>query len=85
MGITHEATSSDTTAVATATTVRVTINLPEELAVDLRRYAEGNGKTFTQALKEAISLKLFVERVLSEGAKLLVEHPDKTIREIVFQ
>lgn len=65
--------------------VRVTVNLPEETATQFRQLADTQGKTFTQSLREAISLKLFVTAELREGAKLLVEKPDKTIREIVFQ
>jgi hypothetical protein len=65
--------------------VRVTVNLPESLASALRRLAESEGKTFTQVLKEAIVVKLYVEQALADDAKFLVEMPDKTIREIVFQ
>jgi hypothetical protein len=67
-----------------ANVVKVTVNLPEDLAVRLRTLAESEGKTFTQALREAITLKLFVSELLASGAKVLVEQKDKTIREIVF-
>ena len=63
---------------------KVTVNLPEDMAASLKELADGDGKTFTQALKEAISLKLFVEELFDEGAKLLIERKDKTIERIVF-
>jgi hypothetical protein len=66
-------------------TVKVTVNLPEPMAVELRELAERDSKTFTQALKEAISLKLYAARVLKDGSHLLVERPDGKLREIVFQ
>lgn len=68
-----------------ANVVKVTVNLPEEMAAELKALAESEGKTFTQVLKEAISLKLYVADVLSAGGRLLVESRDKTIERIVFQ
>jgi hypothetical protein len=67
-----------------ASVAKVTVNLPEEMAAALRELAEQEGKTFTQALKEAISLKLFVADVVEQGGKLLVEYPDKTVERILF-
>lgn len=68
-----------------ADVVKVTVNLPEEMAAQLKALAASEGKTFTQALKEAISLKLFVSDLMKSGAKLLIEHRDKTIERIVFR
>jgi predicted DNA-binding protein len=70
---------------ATANVVKVTVNLPEDLAVRLRAWAHEHGKTFTTALREAITLKLFVSEQLENNSKLLVEQEDGTVREIVFQ
>jgi hypothetical protein len=67
-----------------AKTVKVTVNLPESLAATLKELADQEQKTFTQALKEAISLKLFVSDLLRQRAKLLVEYKDKTVERIVF-
>ena len=65
--------------------MKVTVNLPEETVQALRQLADQEGKTFTQSMKEAISLKLFVTDLIDEGSKLLVERPDKSIREVWFQ
>lgn len=65
--------------------VRVTVNLPETLAVDLRALAEEQGKTFTQALKEAIALKLYIDRAVSGGATVLLEQAGRPVRELVLQ
>jgi hypothetical protein len=65
--------------------VTVTVNLPEPMAVDLRSWAAEHGKTFTQALKEAIVLKLYVEKELQQDNRLFLERPDGSQRrEIVF-
>jgi predicted transcriptional regulator len=66
--------------------VKVTVNLPRELANELRQLAEREHKTFTQVLKEAISLKLFVDdEVVAQKRKLLIENADKSIERIVFR
>jgi hypothetical protein len=62
----------------------VTVNVREEMAAALRDYADQNGKTFTQALHEAIFLKLFVEDLLDRDAKLVVVNPDGSKERIVF-
>lgn len=67
-----------------AKVVRVTVNLPETLARALRTLAEQQGKSFTQALKEAISLKLYIDQARKEGATVLLETPGKPQRELVF-
>jgi hypothetical protein len=63
---------------------KITANLPENLAQGLRDYARSSGTTFTQSLKEAISLKLYVERLVREGATIVVEQPGQRKRELVF-
>lgn len=67
-------------------TVKVTVVLPEEMAAALKTEAKSSGITFTQALKEAIALKLFVADILEEGGTLVVEQPGKRKKElVVFQ
>ena len=63
---------------------KVTVKLPEVMVLSLKQLGERENKTFTQTLKEAVSLKLFVAGLLDEGAKLLIERKDKTIERIVF-
>ena len=65
--------------------VKVTVNLPEQMVAQLKELAASEGESFTQALKEAIAMKLYIEDALGEGAKLLLELPDKSLREIVFR
>ena len=67
-----------------AAAARVTVNLPDDMVVSLKELAERDGKTFTQALKEAISLKLFVAELFEQRAKLLVQYPDKSVERILF-
>ena len=64
---------------------KVTVNLPTGMVDKLKRLAAEQSKTFTQVLKEAISLKLFCDEVLNAGGKLLIENPDKTIERIILR
>src|SRR5947209_4402222 len=51
----------------TAETVKVTVNLPASLVDDLRGRAEREGKSFTQALKEAVALELYAAEMQDQG------------------
>ena len=68
----------------TAQAVKVTVNLPEDLAAELKALAKKQHKTFTQALKEAIALKLFVEGELEKKSTVLIRQQDGTTREVTF-
>ena len=71
-------------ATVVATAVKVTVNLRRDLATQLREWAESRGKTFTQALNEAIALKMFIEDVYRRKGKIIVEHEDGSQREVFF-
>jgi hypothetical protein len=64
--------------------VKVTVNLRADLANSLRTWAEQRAKTFTQALNEAVALKLFIDEVRDGGGKVFIEQ-DGTTREVYFQ
>lgn len=66
-------------------TAKVTVNLPDALARELRALADREGKTFTQVLKEAMALKLYIDNARDSGATVLLEAPGKPLRELVFQ
>jgi hypothetical protein len=64
--------------------VKVTVNLPEELVEALRKYAEERGITLTEALRRAITHERYFANEIEAGGTLLIEKPDKTIREVVL-
>lgn len=67
-----------------ATTVKLTVALPKPAIDAITELAQEQGKTKTQVLREAIALKLYVERELAvPGTRLLLQRGDET-REIVF-
>ena len=65
--------------------VKLSVNLPEDTVSKLREIAEKRGITLTEALRRAISHERFLEDEVENGGKVLVEKPDKTVREIVFR
>jgi predicted transcriptional regulator len=65
--------------------VKLSVNLPEETVTNLRELAEKRGITLTEALRRAIANEHFLEDEVKSGGKVLVEKPDKTVREIVFR
>jgi len=66
-------------------TRKVTVNLPEEQIAFLKRLAEQEHISFTDALRRSINAeKFFIEQAQS-GRKILVEEKDHKLREIVRQ
>lgn len=59
--------------------VKVTTNLPKQIVDDLREDAAQQGDTLTQGLKSAISTKLFLDREIRRGARLMLQEADGTI------
>lgn len=64
-------------------TVKVTVNLPEDAVRALEHMKTYTG-TVTQALKEAIALKLYLDEHVQKGGKVLVEHQDGSVERIVL-
>jgi predicted transcriptional regulator len=64
---------------------KVTVNLPDDLVGALKRYASQHDITMTEALRRAISREVYFDDEISEGSKLLLERPDKSLREVVIR
>ena len=65
--------------------VKLTVNLPEREMAVLRRIADRRDITLTDAVRRAIAMEQFIEEVERQGGKLLVEQPDRTIRQLVLR
>lgn len=66
-----------------AKSVKVTVNLPDDAVRALEEMKARTG-TVTQALKEAIALKQYVDRELDRGGQLLIQHPDGSVERVVL-
>ncbi len=64
---------------------RLSVNMNQETADALKKYADKHGVSYTEAVRRAISLLHFIEGERSTGATILIESADqKTIRKAVF-
>lgn len=62
---------------------KITVNLPEEAVQAIQAYADARGITFTEALRQFISRQKYFNDEIGAGSKLLIEKPDKSLREVV--
>jgi len=65
--------------------VKLTVNLPEREMAILRTIAAKRDISLTDAVRRAIAMEQFIDEVQTEGGKLLVEQPDRTIRQLVVR
>jgi hypothetical protein len=63
---------------------RLSVNLSPEVAEALRWIASKHHTSITEAVRRSISTQRFIERVVSDGAKILIQEPGQPIREVVF-
>lgn len=77
--------SWDMQAAGQPTTKRVSVSLGEDVLEQLQDIARKRGASMTEAIRIAIKTQWYVQQEMEKGSKILVEKPDHTIREIVFQ
>ncbi len=63
---------------------KVTFNLPDSTVQAIKDIAAKNGTTVTEALRQAIEGRRFLEEEVDSGGKLLIKSPDQSLREVVF-
>jgi hypothetical protein len=63
---------------------KVTVNLPDETVQAIKDIATKNGTTVTEALRQAIESRRFLEDQVDNGSKVLIKDPDQSLREVVF-
>jgi hypothetical protein len=64
--------------------VKVSVNLPDDLVRDLKAMAEERGTSVTEVLKAAIGTERYLAERITNGAKVLVEEKDKSVKQLVF-
>lgn len=65
--------------------VKLSVNLSDEAAAELKRMADENGVTVTEQLRRSIATEVWREKVAESGSKILVEDPRGSVQEVVFQ
>jgi hypothetical protein len=67
------------------TSRKITVNLSEEVLNALNELSRRRGLTVTETLRRSISTEKYIQDALDEGAKILIERPNGSIRELVFR
>jgi hypothetical protein len=63
---------------------KVTVNLPDQTVEAIKELAQKNGITVTEALRQAIDSKVFLQDEVENGSKVLIKSPDQSFREVLF-
>ncbi len=63
---------------------KVTVNLPDETVDAIKSIAEKRGTTVTEALRQVIEGQRFLQDEMESGNKLLIQGPDQSVRQVVF-
>jgi len=64
---------------------RMSVSLSGDAARLLESLAEAQGITQNEALRKAIATEAYLRQEMEQGAKVLLQKPDKEIREVVFR
>jgi hypothetical protein len=64
--------------------IRTTVNLPQGEYEELKRLADRREISFTHALRQAIQSELMIQRLVDQGAKLLVQPEEGELQQLVF-
>lgn len=66
-------------------TKKLSIRLAPEFAQKLEELAKDQGISLNSALQRAIATEFFVKSEIRQGSKIVIEKPDRTFKEVVFQ
>jgi hypothetical protein len=66
-------------------TVKLSVNLSEEVVNALRNLATTQGTTMTEVLRKAISTEKVLQDASSRNAKILIEEPDNTVKQLLLR
>ena len=64
--------------------LKTTISLPEETVAVLRELASARNASFAEVVRRAITMDKYLNDVRNQGCRILIEDPEKLIKEIVI-
>lgn len=64
--------------------LKTTIALPEDAVAVLRELASARNASFAEVIRRAVTMEKYISDVRSSGGRILVEDPEKLIKEIVI-
>jgi len=66
-------------------TVKLTVNITEELAKALKELAAREGTTMTNIVNKALALEKYVSEEKAKGSKMIFEDKNGKFKEVVFR
>jgi predicted transcriptional regulator len=64
--------------------LKTTISLPEDTVAVLRELANARNVSFAEVVRRAITVEKYLSDARNEGCRILIEDPEKLIKEIVI-
>lgn len=64
--------------------LKTTISLPEETVAALRELSEARNVSFAEVIRRAITMDKYLNDARKDGCRILLEDPEKVIKEIVI-
>jgi hypothetical protein len=64
--------------------VKTTISLPEDAVIVLRELSELRNVSFAEVVRRALTMDKYLTDVRKDGCRILIEDPEKLIKEIVI-
>jgi len=64
--------------------LKTTITLPEDMVAVLRELAGARNVSFVEVVRRAITVEKYLSDARNDGCRILVEDPEKLIKEIVI-
>jgi hypothetical protein len=64
--------------------LKTTISLPEDTVAVLRDLANTRNVSFAEVIRRAITMEKYLSDARNEGCRILIEDPEKLIKEIVI-
>jgi hypothetical protein len=64
--------------------VKTTVVLPEEAIVMLRTLAAERNVSLAEAVRRAVNIDKYLTDARRDGCRILVEDPEKTLKEIII-
>jgi hypothetical protein len=64
--------------------VKTTISLPEDAVAVLRELAVTRNVSFAEVVRRALTMDKYLSDARSEGCRILIEDPEKLVKEIVI-
>ncbi|HEV7424897.1 MAG TPA: CopG family transcriptional regulator [Thermoanaerobaculia bacterium] len=64
--------------------LKTTISLPEDTLAALRELAKARNVSFAEVIRRAVTMDKYLNDARKDGCRILIEDPEKLIKEIVI-